>query len=111
MTQPDNSTPSLPRALTEEVACLGMYRVDDPFRDCFRDLEERARRDWLDAFAKPSKLRPQRKPSLETVLDQAKRAGARSVTVDGVTYTFGQADHLTDIERELTEFEARHGKA
>jgi hypothetical protein len=74
-------------------------KADDPFRDSFRDLDHRARTDALDAFAKLSKPRTQRK------------AGAASVTRDGVTVTFGQADHLTDTDRELAEFGARHGNA
>ena len=56
-------------------------------------LDEAHCRD-LDAFAigKPHKPRRQRKPSLKTVLDQAQKAGAASVTTpDGVTITFGQA--------------------
>lgn len=113
MTQLDNSTQSdddAPFLTSEDIACLGMRKVDPPFGDLFRDLEYGA----LFAAAKIPWGRPeQRKPRLKTVLDQAKKAGATSVTVGGVTYTLGQAtEHLTDIERELAEFgRRRHGKA
>ena len=36
----------------------------------------------------------------------SQKAGATSATVEGVTYTFGQAERLTDTDRELAEFEA-----
>jgi hypothetical protein len=35
--------------------------------------------------------RRQRKPRLKTILAKARKAGAASVTIDGVTYTLGQA--------------------
>jgi hypothetical protein len=54
----------------------------------------------------------QRKPRLKTVLDQAKKAGAKSATVDGITYTLsGQAEQQSDTDRELAAFGARHGIA
>jgi hypothetical protein len=51
-----------------------------------------------------------RKPRLKTILDQAKKAGASSVTAEGVTYRFGEVIQ-SDTERELAAFEARHGNA
>ena len=100
-TQPDDDEPLLDG---EDIACLGMHRADDPFRDLNGSWPD-------DAFAKPSKPTAPRKPRLRTVLDQAKKAGATAVTRDGVTYTFGQAEQQTDTDREIAEFEARHGKA
>jgi hypothetical protein len=93
VTQPDHSMSSLPwDGLTEEVACL-----DDPFRDLFRDLERRVK----EVLASKPK---QRKPSHKTFLNQARKAGATSVTVEGVTYTFGAADAA---ESNPFELEAR----
>jgi hypothetical protein len=113
VTQPHNSTqPDDDDRLLdgEDLVCAGLWKADDPFRDFFRDLERRARSDALHAFAKLSKPKPQRKRSLKTVLDQAKKAGASSVTLpDGITLTLGQA--ATPVDRELAEFEACQGKA
>jgi hypothetical protein len=98
VTQPDHSMSSLPwDGLTEEVACLGMRLAGDPFRDLFRDLERRVK----EVLASKPK---QRKPSHKTFLNQARKAGATSVTVEGVTYTFGAADAA---ESNPFELEAR----
>jgi hypothetical protein len=106
-TQPDDDAPFL---TSEDIACLGMRKVDPPFGDLFRDLGFGARGERV-AFVAGRPRR--RKPRLKTVLDQGRKAGATSVTVDGVTYALGQAtEHQTDIDRELAEFgRRRHGKA
>jgi hypothetical protein len=58
-----------------------------------------------DVFAR---MKRQRRPRLKTVLDQAKKAGATSVTAEGVTVRFGEAEQ-SDTDREIAEFRARHG--
>jgi hypothetical protein len=55
-----------------------------------------------------------RKPTLAAVLKQASRAGAkvRGAVLDPsgkIELRFGQAEQQTDTDRELEEFEARHG--
>jgi hypothetical protein len=110
VTQPDNSTPSSDDdgLNDEDIACLGMWRADHP------SFFERTPAEW-DAYLAAATIswRPQRRPRLKTVLDQARKAGATSATVDGVTYTLGQAtEQLTGIDRELAEFgRRRHGTA
>ena len=60
-----------------------------------------------DAFGryrlKVTRPRRQRKPSHDTIINRAKKAGASSVTIDGITYKFGEAIQ-TDIDRELAAF-------
>ena len=67
---------------------------------------------WGDIAQMP-KPKCQRRVRPKTVLDRAKKAGATSVTTpEGFTYRFGEAtEQQSDTDRELAEFEARHGKA
>jgi hypothetical protein len=82
-------------ALTTGDVTVG---IDVPFR-------------WKRALSRePGHPKRQRKPSHKTALEHAKKAGATSVTIDGVTYRFGESTD-TDTDRELADFEARHGKA
>jgi hypothetical protein len=157
VTQQDNNTPSsLPwdGLDAEELACLGgMRKVDDPFRDFFRDsplakpqqpqlvlepspIQLAAFDELLDSFSRlPPSARAiaarmareraeaadqreaeaderrtarkrQRKPSLARAIAVAKKAGATSVTVEGVTYRFGAADAAA-AESNPFELEAR----
>jgi hypothetical protein len=73
-----------------------------------------------------SHKRRARKPRIDTMIAQAERAGknvASITTPEGYTITFGQpgadnvkpngngaAASLDGLDRELKEFEARHGK-
>jgi hypothetical protein len=58
------------------------------------------------------RARRQRKPSLDKLIAKAKAAGATSVMVEGVEMRFGEPvsgnGAVTDVDRELAEFEARH---
>ena len=69
---------------------------------------ERARRALSGRITRPPR---QRKPSHNTIVARARKLGASSVTVDGVTYRFGEAIETDDIDRELAAFGARHGNA
>ena len=52
------------------------------------------------APVQPARPKRQRKPRLKTVLAQGKKAGATSVTIDGVTYAFS-----ADAAAESNPFE------
>jgi hypothetical protein len=125
MTQPNNNT--VPRGYLvqigegddallldrEDLNCLGVELAsdfDDPIRSKFR---EQVRAEYIAQLPKPKPQRKPRKPSLASVLAQAKKAGATAVTHEGVTYTFGNTGPALDddVGRELAAFEARHGKA
>jgi hypothetical protein len=67
-----------------------------PVRPFWEDEE------FIGAFHPP---KPPRKPRLKTILDQAKKAGAASVTHDGATYTFGQPTLMDDGGKVLTAHE------
>jgi hypothetical protein len=60
-----------------------------------------------------SEVRRKRKPNLDKLIAKAKAAGARTVVVEGVEMRFGEPvsgnGAATDVDRELEEFEARHG--
>lgn len=76
-----------------------------------RALEEE-RRDELKRRASERREDRQRKPRLKTVLDQAKKAGATSVTTpEGYSYTLGHAavaEH-DPSEREIIRLRALRG--
>jgi hypothetical protein len=105
MTIPDNITPD-----DDLPLCAPPERLES-WAEFFRGLPGYHER--LEAACLIGHAFGRRKPSLKTVLDQAKKAGASSVTRDGVTYALGQPEQQTDddTDRELAEFEARHGKA
>jgi hypothetical protein len=76
------------------------------FADLRRDTLERA----IGCVPNLDRRERQRKPSHNTILNRAKKAGASSVTIDGITYRFGEAIQ-SDTDRELAAFGARHGIA
>jgi hypothetical protein len=96
------------RSMTESVC--SMFDAARPFLNLLRHSHRNAFA--FDIVGKQTA--PRRKPRLATLLAQGKKAGATAVTVDGVTYTFGEANEhqqQSDTDREWAEFEARHGKA
>ena len=89
-TQPDDDEPFL---YHEDLDCGGLWKADDPFRDVFRDLDSTAPDGTRSARLRSCRSRGRNASRISRLSStQAKRAGASSVTRDGVTVTFGQAD-------------------
>ena len=67
----------------------GIFRIGrSTIQEFLRAEQHQALKDLVgDAFEAQS-----RKPRLEIVLKRARKAGARSVIIDGITYTFGQSE-------------------
>jgi hypothetical protein len=119
MTYQDNSTQSDP--LVPVRIGAHTYLVGTAYQDPHgwtweaRSSESEARRIHHLATAPYSGARSlegprrQRKPSHNTIVARARKLGASSVTVDGVTYRFGEAIQPDTTDAELAAFGARHG--
>jgi hypothetical protein len=93
-----------------------LKRIDHTALSLSLDDYEAARRSYealCNGTAKPAREPRERKPSVVTLIKRAEKNGKKvtSVTVDGVTFTFGeaQAEPKSATDRELEEFDARHG--
>jgi len=97
----------------EDIACLGMRRVD-----AWSLFPARTDEDWEKLFAalqaakgKPPKPRKPRKPSIGKLVEQAKAAGVTSVTLpDGTKLDFGNPETampenpwLADLRKEAKQ--------
>jgi hypothetical protein len=112
----EHSSPTNPIDKREYIT---LHAADEPSPECLAAFNEfldafgsltpeqqaiaaSAARQWALDSEQRQALKRQRKPRRKTIIDQAKKAGANSITTpDGVTYRF-EAEQQTDTDREST---------